>query len=475
MVDTALSPAERAVINGFRTGERVDLAGRPDRAVRAVVLRSLLLGGVETAPGTLPRLALAGARITGPLILTHARVDQPISLHECEFTDRISLYGAQLRHVCLRGSRLPGLDASLATVAGSVKLARCVSTATVMLNGARIEGSLALDGAALSGHEVALSGTHLFVGGDILAHDGFVSRGEFRLNDAEIGGALRWEGAQLLNPGGRALSAPDLKVGAIVSLCAGLRAEGRINLSHARIQSHLCLDGSVLSGTDDRLLDLRHLETAKLNLAPAEPIVGEVDLSHARIGFIRDDPTRWPARLRLTGLRYDALSGVEAGMDRLPWLRRDPGGYQPGAYGQLADAYRRAGREQDARAVLLADQRHRRATLGPVGRLWGHLQDLVVGYGYRPSRAVAALVLLIAAGTTAFSLRPPGALTPGEAPPFNALVYTIDLLLPLVDFGQEHAYHPESPLNWLAYALIVSGLVLATTIAAAATRMLRRD
>jgi hypothetical protein len=34
---------------------------------------------------------------------------------------------------------------------------------------------------------------------------------------------------------------------------------------------------------------------------------------------------------------------------------------------------------------------------------------------------------------------------------------------------------PDNPLVWLAYALIVAGLLLVTTIAAAGARRLRRD
>lgn len=475
MITAECSVAEQAVVAGYQHGEVVDLTHADDRTVRADVLRLILLGGVEASPGTLPRVAVTGARIVDPLRLGHVQSDIPLALHDCEFTAPISLYSAQLRHVCLRGSRFPGLNATHAAITGSLRLTRCVSTATVWLDGARIEGSLALDGASLSGDPAALSGTRLTVGTDITARDGFVCRGELGLRDADVGGALRWEGAHLINPGGRALAAPDLEVGAIASLCDGFRAEGGIGLAHARIRSHLCFNGAVLTGTSDRFLDLRHLETIKLKLRPAEPISGEVDLSHARISVIEDDPATWPARLRLAGLQYDSLTGIDGGLNRLPWLRLDPRGYQPQAYGQLAEAYRRAGREQDARTVQLADQRHRRATLGPITRFWGRLQDLVVGYGYRPSRAVAALVLLTAAGTTAFSVRPPAAIVAGEAPPFNAFIYTIDLLLPLVDFGQERAYHAGSPLDWLAYALVISGLVLATTVAAAATRMLRRD
>jgi hypothetical protein len=53
-------------------------------------------------------------------------------------------------------------------------------------------------------------------------------------------------------------------------------------------------------------------------------------------------------------------------------------------------------------------------------------------------------------------------------------VYTLDLLLPVIDFGQEHAYQPRGAAQWLAYGLIAAGWILATTVAAGLTRVLNR-
>jgi hypothetical protein len=57
---------------------------------------------------------------------------------------------------------------------------------------------------------------------------------------------------------------------------------------------------------------------------------------------------------------------------------------------------------------------------------------------------------------------------------FNPVVYTLDLLLPLVNLGQKNAFNPAGAEQWLSYALIASGWVLVTTVAAAAARVLRR-
>jgi hypothetical protein len=124
--------------------------------------------------------------------------------------------------------------------------------------------------------------------------------------------------------------------------------------------------------------------------------------------------------------------------------------------------------------VLLAGERHRREKLARPGQWWGRLQDLTVGYGYLPVRAGGWLAVLFAVGALVFTRYPPRAAEPGKAPEFVSPVYALDLILPVVDFGQQSAYHPRGATVWLAYALTVAGLILATTVAAAAARRLRR-
>jgi hypothetical protein len=204
------------------------------------------------------------------------------------------------------------------------------------------------------------------------------------------------------------------------------------------------------------------------------PVEGEVELRHARIGVLRDDPAVWPQALRMDGLSYEVLEPMLPAAQRRDWLRRDPDGYLPNAYERLAAMYRRLGSETDARETLLAGQQQRRSTLPWHTRLWGYLQDVTVGYGFRPLRAATWLLALLGLGAVVFTLVPPPPLKPGEAPQFNAVVYALDLLLPLIDFGQEKAFNPGGGTQWLAYGLIAAGWVLATTIAAGLTRSLRR-
>jgi hypothetical protein len=84
------------------------------------------------------------------------------------------------------------------------------------------------------------------------------------------------------------------------------------------------------------------------------------------------------------------------------------------------------------------------------------------------------LLCLLATGTALFTAWPPTAVGDGKPPPFQPANYTLDLLLPLVDPGQERPYAPTGTMQWSTVALIGMGWLLATTVAAGASRVLRR-
>jgi hypothetical protein len=124
--------------------------------------------------------------------------------------------------------------------------------------------------------------------------------------------------------------------------------------------------------------------------------------------------------------------------------------------------------------VLHERERVQRRTRSLAPRIWGILQDVTVGYGYRPRRALAWIGFLLAAGSVVFSVAPPPALQADAAPHFNGIIYTLDLMLPVVNLGQKYAFNPGGPEQWLSYFFIAAGWTLATTVAAGAARVLQR-
>jgi hypothetical protein len=202
---------------------------------------------------------------------------------------------------------------------------------------------------------------------------------------------------------------------------------------------------------------------------------GTITLHGSHFDVLYIAPETWPDEVRLDGLTYTRLGPNEPAERRLQVLERDADGYVPHAYEQLTAAYRRNGDDSAARTVQLAKQRRHRTTLPWYAKAWGYLQDATVGYGFRPTRAAVWLLSLLLAGSVAYAVREPVALKPDEAPEFNPVFYTLDLLLPIIDFGQEHAYASRGAWQWFAYALVIMGWTLATTIAAGITRAISRQ
>ncbi|MEU3777957.1 membrane-associated oxidoreductase [Streptomyces sp. NPDC032472] len=488
---TDLTPAERRVWEAFPRGEGVDFRESPDepseggaswgpeRTVRAEVLRALLVAG-PTEHGRVPGLKLYGARISGKLDLKYAVVDHPVRMRSCWFERKPMMYGAQMRAVVLGDSTLPGLTAATVRVDVVLRLSRCTISGPVRLAGARITGGLFLQGAVIrsgslpdEADEPPLQLNHADISTDIIADD-LTVHGQIRINGATVAGQISLDRARLINPGGIALHAETVSVGTDLR-GHRLQADGMVNLTGARIPGQLMLTRARLANPDGVALRASSCQIGELWLRKCPPIDGIVNLRRSQLDMLYAEPGVWPPVVRAEGLTYRVLHPHLPAEERLPLPEREESGYLPYAYEQLAAAYRTVGDEAGARTVQLAKLRRHRRTLPRHTRLWGLLQDGTVGYGFRPLRAAGWLLLLVLTGWVAYGLHHPRPLKPGEAPDFNPLFYTIDLLLPIIGFGQEEAFAPAGWYQWLSYLLIVTGWILATTTAAGVSRSLRRQ
>ncbi|AXE25635.1 membrane-associated oxidoreductase [Streptomyces globosus] len=487
-----LTPAERRVWDAFPRGEGVDFREHPDedpaagsswgpeRTLRAEALAALLLTG-PTRDGQVAGLNVRGARITGKLVLKYADVDHAIRLRACLFERKPVLFGARLRALSLTDSVLPGLTASTLTVDLALRLACCRITGPVRLAGARIGGGFFLkkavigdpDTAGREGEEPPLQFNHAHIGTDVIAA-GLTVHGQTRINGATVGGRINLDDARLLAPGGTALHAETLTVGTDLRAMR-MQARGRVNLTGSRIPGQLNLAYASFANPGGVALRASSCTAGELWLRECPTLQGSVNLRRSTFDLLHVPPTAWPDRIRVDGLTYRTLAPHLPAEERLPALEREESGYLPYAYEQLAAAYLTVGDEAAARTVQLAKLRRHRGTLPRHGRLWGLLQDATVGYGFRPLRAALWLLALLLTGSVAYGMRPPPPLKPDEAPEFNPVFYTLDLMLPIIGFGQEQAFAPRGWAQWLSYLLIVTGWVLATTTAAGISRSLRRQ
>ncbi len=487
-----LTEAERTLWNAFPAGETVELgpvpsgpdaaAGHnapkdgdtwgPERTVRAEVITSLLLGAREAAPGSVAAVRLRGARITGSLAIIGGAVGHELDLKGCHLDEPVLLTGTTTRSVRLTDCALPGLNGGGMRVAGHLSLSGSTVTGTVRLARAQFESGLWLAGTRITADDVwALSAGSMVVESGATLRNADITGG-VRLAGSRVNGDLNLEGAVLRNPGGRALSADDMVVEGAVHCTRGFTALGCLRLRGARVNGTFSFRGIVRSPDTPYALHASHMEVREFLLKPAEPVDGVVSLAYSRIGTLEDDPDTWPGRLRLNGLTYDRLRGSGVAR-RIDWAGRDPEGFRPQPYEQLAAWYLRDGNDVLARRAQLAKLRARRRTQGRGLRVWGRLLDITVGYGYRPWLAGVWFAVLLLAGTVSFALNPPRPLKPDEAPVFDPFAYSFDLLLPLPAFGQREMFDPAGWTQGLAYGLVIAGWILATALIAGAARVLR--
>jgi hypothetical protein len=471
-----LRSTKQRVARAYRTGTRLDLGGAP---VAAEFLAELLLGGATGTAGRVARLNLENAHVTGRLDLTSSRLETQLRLRHCVFDATLLLDHADLVSLNLDGSTLPGIEAEGIRVAGVLGIRDATVDGDIWLLPAHVQGMVELDRSTVNG-TVHLQRSE--IGGGVHLRGTHVTGG-LKLSGARVGGDVILEHARLgpAPDNGNAVGAWGLTVGGAF-LAHDLVADGAVHLIGAQVTGSLAFQGSTLRA-DGYCLLLIEAQARVLTLRPTSQSSGTVTLRDARFGRLADDPVNWPAacRVELDGLTYERLTrrseDTEAwtAKQRLDWMAEYTTGFSPGPYDQLAAALTRDGREQEARQVLIVRERGRHRAMGGLGALWGAIQNVAIGFGYRPLRALLWLLVVVAAGAGWFAWSGPLApVKPDEAPTWDPFLYTVDVLIPLVDLGHDKAWDPVGADKAVTLAVMAVGWVLATTVVAGAGRALRR-
>ncbi|HUA39987.1 MAG TPA: hypothetical protein VMA32_00340 [Streptosporangiaceae bacterium] len=471
-----LTEPEKKLRESFENGELADVQSgdaatdethnaavwTADRQVRAEIVSAILLGEVASAKRR--RLRVRGFRVTGCLDLSNVQIDVPLHFESCVFDSGVALRESRTHSVLFVGCEMPYLDASNTHVDGQLEVTGSLLK-WLGLYQTDVTGHLELSGAQLRQPDgTAINADYLRVQAAMYWNDCTVV-GAVRLPGASIGGSLVLDGAHLLNEGSWALAADGLTVGGDLQCRDGFVAVGEIGLSSAQIGGRLFLGG-----------DAEPAHVGPGGPTPARGpgrITGTVDLRDAKLSGLSDDPGQWPERIRFNGLVYNELDPRLPADRRLEWIARDPAGYQPQPYEQLAACYRRLGEDENARRVLLAKQRARRGNLGPAGKVWGYIQDATVGYGYRPWLASLWLLVLLAAGSAYFAVWPaaPAVATHG---PFSPFAFTLYMIIPIIGQNQSADWTLNGPQQVVLYVLTACAWTLFTAFAAGLTRSVSR-
>ncbi|MGM1059764.1 hypothetical protein [Saccharothrix sp. Mg75] len=358
----------------------------------------------------------------------------------------------------------------------------------VRLVDAQIRGSASLSGVRLHGPGIdVLFADRLRVGGTLFLRD-LSALGSLRLQNAEIGSTLDCSGASLLSPrrrpDGTVKPSLDARVATIGKdlLCShGFTAAGGVRVRLAEVGKMATFAGARLGGPGSAIalnaygLTVRQLV---LRLPGEQAPVGRVILTRVAAATVLDGPGLWAATggVDVEDFTFSSISSTPH-VDvrtRLRWLREVQPDFAPGPYEQLAAVYREGGEEELAQRVQLEKQHRRYSELHLAGRVWGALQRWTVGYGYRPWLAIGWLAAFWLSGALWFLGHEMPKLNDDESPTWNAWLLAIDLLIPIVDLGQDGKWKFSGASQWISSTLIAVGWILASTAAAGATRVLKR-
>jgi len=434
-------------------------------------------------------LSMVGAQVRGTVRLDDARILRANGQETAPATD------AGEPNVAFNGEGMTvgrEFSAHDVTAAGEVRLVDATITSTLELRGAHLEnpGGVAL---RLDRAEILSS---------LYCDKGFSAHGEVCAIGAHVKGTAYFNDAQVGAGSANALDAPSpsrshvalrlvrVAIDGDLGIWRNFTSLGRVILTRSTIGGELTLLTTNLKG--DVAADLTNTRIGTLTIT-GEPPAGILDLTKVRTDVFNDNPERWRGRGRivLNGLEYTSIHMDQVTLqDRLLWLRRgiikaERGGYydprylaQP--YEQLAQAYRRAGDDLPARRLLLEGYRQRnRAT--PWRRwytkIWYFLQDMLVGYGYLPLRALIWLIVIFLFGTLLFRYvaSPQSiAIPPQNFTLTDSLNYTLNLLLPFSGLGAKDMWRSGNAAGSVASALVIMEWVLFATVIATAVQTLRR-
>jgi hypothetical protein len=385
----------------------------------------------------------------------------------------------------------------------------------VRLSGARIGGQLSCIGGTFHNPDgIALNAQGVEIGQDVILRDGFEAAGAVRLSGAKIGGQLDCIGGTFHNPDGIALNAQGVEIGQDVVLRDGFEATGVVWLLGAKIGGQLDCHGGTFHNPDGDALNAQEAEIGKsVVLRDGFEATGAVDLSFATARVLDDREEDWPDTLYLEGFTYDKLaySAPVEGQQRLQWLGRQPRQFfSPQPYEQLATVLKASGHDEAATEVLIGQQndRLRYANMHRVKRGLNRVLGVFIAHGYRSYRALYWAVGFIGVGTVLFQWgysHPDQLITPSDVghaatapaqvsagyPAFNALVYSADVFLPIIDLHQQRYWLPnanrgaEVPLlllkcregallRWYFWAHIILGWILTSLWVAGFTGLVRR-
>jgi hypothetical protein len=497
----------------------------------------------STLDVALPALDGRNVKVGGELFLNHGTVAGTVLLTAAEIRGQLNMSGLKLINqpgaaIDARGMRV-GTDAWLddcfeassavifdrSSFGGSLNAVAGRFTANQDLHSEAPGVALSLISATIGGSLVLADEPWTVKHKPWRGSSGFVALGTVLLTDAHIGRRLEASGGIFDGCEKDALRADGIKVEADARLtghagpnnASRFHAQGPVKLTRATIEGSLDFSRARLTELDASLARIRD----RLVLRELE-LRGSLSLAGAQVSTLSDDDSYWHGgdnTLELDGFTYRILERESlSSRTGSEWLARSPR-YRAQPYIQLARVESDMGRTADARRLHIERHRARLARQPPpanghigarllsrCARAVDRVAGLLVGWGYARWRLAVVWVLMLGGAFVIFHwagrhdlLRPTdppltlrqtsraAQVTPISSrcdpsyPCFEALAYSIDVVLPIIDLKQRDRWYVDSRTadgEYVATADLVftlAGWLLATLFVASFTNVLKEE
>ena len=486
-----LTPPEIKLWKALEAGEACGFdknAPEEERTLRGDILGAILrrdaIEGVAPLT-TLPRKAIIShAVITGMLDMSDIQMDGALAIVQSHFAASPNFSRSTFALLSFLGSEFKnGANFQDVVTKSDLFFRKVESSGELILNGAKIGGQFSADGAQFSnsrGDAINAQGAK-FKDGVFLRETKLSGRVSFK--SSKIEGHFVANGAQFFNSEGNAINVQSVQITDGIWLAEFPHPPvGNLNFTNADL-GHVVIDensyplgglflrGARYSAIDDRSKD-DNIATLEGWFRP------RLDPRSKRLMQCYT-PILKDISLRLeTGSLSDKQLGEVAYqfMHRLDKKSRTADQH-PFAYRQFARVLKANGHEREAKSVLVEaehDITKRNGRNRPFWRVWRWLIKHLIAYGIEPWRVLGYVGSWWLTGFIVFycfanqmtpskerfylsdnyvegggySVRADGAALPEAYPTYNSFTYSLDVMLPVVDFAQESHWRPKNTTGW---------------------------
>lgn len=316
----------------------------------------------------------------------------------------------------------------------------------------------------LNNTNFALNADGLNVGGSIFLRNNFIANGTVWLLGASIGGSINCQKGHFINAGASAIQANRVIVNDNVFLRNEIEINGKIDFSEANVGGSYVYE----------------------KVASPDKVI--IELRRAKIGTLRIDKKSWPkeGNLQINGLTYNRIETSHdlKIADLVDWIRLQPNlPFKSQPYEQLSVVLKNEGYENEAKEILIKknqDIGSYRALRGS-DWVWYKVLGPLIGFGYDPLGLIKWVIgififfgylvfkighkykLIIRCENSEIGSNESKSMTQKQ-PTFNALIYSIDTFVPLINFKHSKYWLPVGVCSWYFWIHTFLGWLLCTFI-----------